>query len=190
MRRKFAELLHREMKSHDNIDVVTADMGYKMFDEVEKSFPDRFYNVGAAEQLMLGMCVGLAISGKIAIAYSITPFLLYRPFEWIRNYLNHDGIPVKLVGSGRDQDYSHDGFTHWAHDDFPIMECFSRIDKYWPENQQRTGKKIRGISLFKKPCVLKLEEVMMKKIKIKLSKKEWRRVANLINKELGVMPRK
>jgi transketolase len=51
------------------------------------------------------------------VVYSITPFVLYRPFEWIRNYLDHEKIPVKLVGGGRDKDYGYLGFSHWAEED-------------------------------------------------------------------------
>jgi transketolase len=81
---------------------------------------------------MIGMAVGLAQSGYIPVCYSITPFLLYRPFEQIRNYLNHDEIPVKLVGSGRDRDYGHCGFTHWSEDDVSIMKCLPNIRIYKP----------------------------------------------------------
>jgi transketolase len=81
---------------------------------------------------MIGMAVGLAQSGYVPVCYSITPFLLYRPFEQIRNYMNHDKIPVKLVGSGRDRDYGHCGFTHWSEDDVQIMKCFDNIKTYKP----------------------------------------------------------
>jgi transketolase len=157
MRKKFAELLFEEMYSNSKIHLVTADMGYKMFDAIKEKFPDRLHNVGAAEQLMLGMCVGLTISGKIAIGYSITPFLLYRPFEWVRNYLNHEGVPVKLVGSGRDNDYLHDGFTHYAHDDFKVMECFTRIDKLWPETVEELDDKFEDFIYSKNPAYLNLK---------------------------------
>jgi transketolase len=156
MRRKFAKLLENAMEKDNNIHVVTADMGYKMFDLIQERFPKNFHNAGAAEQLILGMCVGMAISGKIPIAYSITPFLLYRPFEWIRNYLDHEGVPVKLVGSGRDQDYLHDGFTHHANDDFKIMECFPRIDKWWPEDNEELEKKFNEFLYSKTPYYLNL----------------------------------
>ena len=113
MRRLFAELMHEHMARDERIHFLTADVGYKMLDRIRDDFPARFHNVGAAEQLMVGAGVGLALSGKIPVCYTITPFLLYRPFEWIRNYLSHDKIPVILVGSGRGKDYLHDGYTHW-----------------------------------------------------------------------------
>ena len=60
--------------------------------------------------------------------------LLYRPFELIRNYLNHEEIPVKLVGGGRDKDYGYLGFSHWAEDDTIVMSCFNNIITHHPRN--------------------------------------------------------
>jgi transketolase len=111
-RRLFADLLYEEMKKDERIWLITADLGFMMYNEIRKDFPGRIINVGAAEQLMLGVGVGLALQGKRPFCYSITPFLLYRPLEWIRNYLAHERVEVKLVGSGLEDDYKHDGFSH------------------------------------------------------------------------------
>ena len=135
MRKKFSELLHKEMKSNRKIVLITGDLGYGLWDKIKLDFPDRFYNVGSAEQLMVGIGVGLSMEGYIPILYSITPFLLYRPFELIRNYINHEKIPVKLVGGGRDKDYGYLGFSHWGHDDKQIMSCFPNIVTKHPETE-------------------------------------------------------
>jgi len=127
MRKQFAELLHTIMTENENVILLTADLGYGLFDKIRKDFPSRFYNVGASEQLMIGIGDGLTYTGKIPVCYSITPFLLYRPFEMIRNYVNHEKAPVKLIGGGRNKDYAHDGFTHHADDDTAIMSNFKNI---------------------------------------------------------------
>ena len=72
----------------------------------------------------------MAMEGKILVVYSITPFLLYRPFEFLRNYLHHENIPVKLVGGGRDKDYGYLGFSHWAEEDLDIMNNLDNIQLY------------------------------------------------------------
>lgn len=133
MRRTFAKLILEKVSQDDRIIVATGDLGYGMWDELRASFPDNFYNVGSAEQLLLGIGIGLAEDGKIPILYSITPFLLCRPFELIRSYINHENIPVKLTGSGRDRDYSHDGFTHWAEDHREIVSIFNNVSPYYPD---------------------------------------------------------
>ena len=105
------------MQRNERIFFITGDLGYGLADHIRNDFPGRFINTGAAEQTMMGVAVGLALSGKVPVVYSITPFLLFRPFETIRNYISHESIPVIMVGSGRDDDYKHDGFSHFAGDD-------------------------------------------------------------------------
>lgn len=134
LRRRFADEVHHVMETNDEIYVVTSDLGYKMWDQIRTDFPERFINVGAAEQSLIGVGVGLALEGKVPIVFSITPFLLYRPFETIRNYIDHEKIPVILVGSGRDKDYIHDGFSHWAEEDKKVISIFKNIFAIWPNS--------------------------------------------------------
>ena len=90
MRRDFANLLHTEMSTNPDIYLITGDLGYGLWDKVKDDYPDRFFNVGSSEMAMMGMAIGLAMDGKIPYVYSITPFAIYRPFEMIRNYLDHE----------------------------------------------------------------------------------------------------
>jgi len=133
MRKECAQLLLEEMSVNDRIRVVTADLGFGILDHIRNAYPDQFYNVGAAEQLMIGVGIGMAEQGLIPVCYSMSSFLLYRPFEFLRNYVNYEKIPVKLLGSGRDYDYSHDGVTHWAHDDEAVLSSLPNIDIYKPK---------------------------------------------------------
>jgi transketolase len=157
MRRIFAKFLKESISKNKNIVLVTSDLGYGMFDEIRDEFPNNFINCGASEQLMMGMCVGLCYEGKIPVAYSITPFLLYRPFEIIRNYVNKENLNIKLVGSGRDRDYLHDGFSHWCEDDSRILDCFDNIYKSFPSNSDYILNEFEDIFRFKMPCYLNLQ---------------------------------
>ena len=134
MRKECMTLLHGEMGKDENIITLTADLGFGLLDGIRDSYPDRFYNVGAAEQLLIGAGIGLAESGKIPVCYSMSSFILYRPFEFLRNYVNHEKIPVKLIGSGRDYDYSHDGMSHWSHDDEVVLKALPNIKIYKPKS--------------------------------------------------------
>ena len=136
MRNTFANLVLEEMKENDNIYVIVGDVGYGVFDEIKESYPERFINPGAAEQLIVGMATGLAMEGKIPIIYSITPFILYRPFEFLRNLVNKESIPVKIVGSGRDDDYGALGFSHYATDDEVVLSSLQNIKIFKPENPE------------------------------------------------------
>ncbi len=132
MRAAFAYHVHAEMKKNSDIYVVVNDLGYGMWDHVRADFPNRFINVGAAEQALIGVSVGLALEGKIPITYSITSFLLFRPFETIRNYLHHEKIPVRLVGGGRKRDYGKNGISHWSDEDKKLMRILPNINSVWP----------------------------------------------------------
>lgn len=136
MRGIFAHEVYKRMSKNKKIWVLSGDLGYKMWDRVREKFPDRFINVGAAEQSMIGLGVGLALSGQTPLVYSISTFLLYRPFETIRNYLHYEKIPVKLIGSGRDKDYAHDGISHWALEDREVMGVLRNIKSRWPERME------------------------------------------------------
>lgn len=136
MRRTFFTELYRVMKENPNVWALTGDLGYGGFDKIQKDFPDRFVNCGASEQAMMGIAVGLALKGKIPFVYSITPFLIWRAAETIRLYVDHEKIPVKLVGSGRDKDYAHDGFSHDATDSEAVLGLFKNIRKLHPSSKE------------------------------------------------------
>jgi len=152
----FAYALWQEMKKNKDIMILTGDLGYGMLDQIQKDFPNRFINVGASEQSLLDIGVGLALSGKIPVCYSITPFLLYRALETIRNYINHEKTPVILVGSGRDKDYTHDGFSHWAEEDKKIMGIFGNIKSYWPETKEDVARLTKEVIKGKAPVYINL----------------------------------
>jgi transketolase len=136
MRKWFAYELYEQMTKDERIWILVGDLGYKTFDYIKRDFPDRLINCGAAEQSMVDIATGLALNGKVPFVYSITSFLLYRPFEMIRNYIDHEKIPVKLIGCVRDRDYINDGFSHWAEEDKQVMKIFSNIKAIWPENKE------------------------------------------------------
>ena len=152
MRKAFAEALYKEMETDPTIYLITADLGFGLFDRIREHFPNRFWNVQAAEQAMLGTAIGIALSGKTAICYSITPFLLHRPFEWNKLYLEGEVIPVKLVGSGRGQDYESDGASHHFNDPFPF-----KFPEVKPENYANMEVCLHHVLHNNKPTFLSLK---------------------------------
>ena len=136
VRKTFVKLMHEEMRKNEDIVFIIGDLGYGHFDAIREEFPDRVFNPGAAEQLMLGMACGMAMEGKIPVCYSMTPFVLYRPFEIIRTYIDYEKIPVILMGAGRDKDYASAGWSHWATDDKVHLSGFENLIKIWPTEEQ------------------------------------------------------
>ena len=145
------------MKKNKDIFLLTGDLGFKMWDKIKEDFSDRFINCGAAEQAMVGIAVGLALKGKIPFVYSITPFLIYRPFETIKIYLDGEGISVMLAGSGRDKDYSHDGPSHDATDIKKTLNTTPNIVQYWPETKEQVAKMVKEMINNKKPSFISLK---------------------------------
>ena len=156
MRRLFAQLLHEEMKINKDIYLLTGDLGYGMWDKIRDDYPDRFYNVGSAEQLLIGAGVGLALQGKIPICYSVTSFLLYRPFEFIRNYLHHENIPVKLLGGGINKDYGNLGFSHWSEEYEQVLSVVNNIYHFKPETPEGLKLMFHGYIYGKQPAFMGL----------------------------------
>ena len=148
MKRSFAKAILERAREDKRIILLVGDLGYKMFDAFKEELLEQYVNCGAAEQAMLDIAVGLARSGKIPVCYSITPFLCYRPFETIRTYLAREGHHVILVGSGRDDDYKHDGYSHDATDIPIILSSVAGMKMFVPKEPNDV------------PCVLRnaLEE--------------------------------
>lgn len=145
------------MEKDNRITLVVGDLGYHLFDRIREDFPDRFYNVGASESALLGTGAGLALEGRIPFLYSISPFLLWRPAETIRLYVDHEKIPVKLIGSGRDTDYSHDGFSHDATDAKGLLDLFPNINQLWPDTKEEIPMLVDAMIASGKPEFLSLK---------------------------------
>lgn len=136
MRKDVVNCLYEIMQVNKDVIVLSADLGYGLFDKIRSDYPDRFYNTGASEAACSDICVGLALSGKIPVMYSITPFLLYRAFETWRTYVNHEKVKVILLGGGRDEEYENEGWSHHATDDYFFMQHFQNIQSVWPQNNE------------------------------------------------------
>jgi transketolase len=159
MRNYFFDLLLKRMKRNKKIVVITADVGYSILEKIQNIVPEQYFNVGTREQAMIGMAIGMSYEGFIPFCYSITPFLLFRPYELIRNYLIHEQANVKLVGCGRDADYFDAGFTHYCGDDH------IDIQTYKPEGFSEVKKSLQYMLLSKRPQYINLTKKVSEFIK-------------------------
>ncbi len=121
MRRAFAETLAELAEKDERIVLLTADLGYMALEPFADRFPKRFFNVGVAEQNMIGVATGLAEAGLIPFAYSIIPFAVLRPYEFIKNGPLIHHLPVRIVGVGAGVDYANNGPSHHGLDDVGVM---------------------------------------------------------------------
>lgn len=132
MRKAFVDTL-LELAEHDpNLYLLVGDLGFAVFEGFIEKFPQRFINCGVAEQNMMGVAAGLALSGKKVYVYSIVPFLTMRCFEQIRNDIAHPGLDVKIIGYGAGFSYGALGATHHAIEDIAIFRALPNMTVLCP----------------------------------------------------------
>ena len=121
MRGTFARILCELADRDERVVLLTGDLGYTVLEPFRDKFPKRFFNVGVAEQNMVGVATGMAEAGMIPFCYSIGTFASLRPFEFIRNgpVLHH--LPVRVIGLGAGFEYGTAGPTHYSLEDIGIM---------------------------------------------------------------------
>ena len=127
MRSVFNETLVELARKDSRIFMVLADIGYGEIEPFAEEFPDRFFNVGVAEQNMTGVACGVAMEGNIAITYSIANFPTLRPLEQIRNDVCYHNVNVKIVIIGGGLAYGSLGISHHSTEDLAIMRTLPNM---------------------------------------------------------------
>lgn len=134
MRNNFIQKLIEIASKDKRIVLLTADLGFSVLEDFANKFPDRFYNVGVSEQNMIGVATGLAESGFIPFTYSIAPFSLIRPYEFIKNGPILHNLPVRIIAIGAGFEYGNLGSTHHLIEDIAITRVFPNLSIYSPIN--------------------------------------------------------
>lgn len=132
MRNIFINEVCKAAENNPNLWLVTADLGYSILEPFSNNFPDRFVNVGVAEQNMIGIAAGLALSGCQVVTYSIVNFSTFRCLEQIRNDVCYHNANVKIVGVGGGYAYGSQGYTHHGIEDLTVMMSLPNIDVLAP----------------------------------------------------------
>ena len=96
MRNTFIDMLVEYAEKNKDVVLLTGDLGTGCLEKFIERFPDRFFNVGIAEQSMIGIASGLAKEGKKVFCYSICNFAVERPYEFLRNLACYHNLDVKV----------------------------------------------------------------------------------------------
>lgn len=134
MRNAFVNVILEECLQREDIFIISGDAGLGVFDDFSRAYPDRFLNMGIAEQNTIGFAAGMALTGFRVYVYNIIPFVLYRCYEQVRNDICYQNLPVTLIGIGSGITYAPMGMTHYSVEDIglaatlPNLEVFSPID--------------------------------------------------------------
>ena len=133
MRNKFADVFYELGREDPKLCIVVADISPAgSIAKFRTEFPERFINTGVAEQVMIGLSAGMAQRGLRPFAYTIATFTLYRPFEFVRDDLCYQNLPVTLVGIGGGVTYSTLGGTHHAQEDIAIATAVPNMSVIAP----------------------------------------------------------
>ncbi len=134
MRNQIIDQIYIEMKKDKNIFFLTADMGINLVEKIQNDYPDRFLNVGIAEQNLIGVASGLINSGFKVVAYTISNFLVHRCFEQLRNDISLHKKPIVMIGTSCGFDNAPLGPTHHIIDDWGYVKNLPGFNVYCPSN--------------------------------------------------------
>jgi transketolase len=117
--------------------LLTGDLGYMALEPFAEKYPDRFVNVGVAEQNMVGLATGLAEAGFLPFVYSIVNFAVLRPYEFIRNGPVRHRLPVRVVGMGGGLEYGHNGASHHGLEDVGVTRVQPGLSVIAPADHEQ-----------------------------------------------------
>ena len=135
----YGEALKELGEINENIVVLDADLsGSTKTSVFQKAFPNRFFNVGIAEQNLIGTAAGLATAGKIPFASSFAMFATGRAFEIIRNSVCYPRLNVKIAATHAGLTVGEDGATHQALEDISLMRTLPKMVVLCPADAVET----------------------------------------------------
>ena len=156
MRNAFIETLVELAEKDKRIYLLVADIGFGLTKPFSEKYPDRFINVGVAEQNMICIATGLALSGKIVFVYSIANFPTLRCLEQIRNDVCYHDVNVNIVAGSTGFTYGALGYTHHAVEDIAIMRVLPNMQIIAPSSALEVKMATRAIYESSHPCYLRL----------------------------------
>ena len=156
MRNAFIETLFELAQADRRIVLLTGDLGFSVLERFRDELPQQFVNAGVAEQNMTAVAAGLALSGKIALTYSIANFPTLRCLEHIRNDVCYHEANVKVVAVGGGFAYGALGATHHATEELGVMRLMPGMTVVAPADPVEARAATRAIVAHPGPCYLRL----------------------------------
>ena len=149
MRDIFVDTIFSDMKNNPSVLLLTADLGFGIFDKFEEFRNSQYFNVGVCEQLMASMSAGLASEGFKVFIYSIGVFPTMRCLEQIRNDISYHEYDVTIVTSGAGFSYGALGMSHHCVQDIGIMSSIPGVNIFSPANNYEMSLSLKSFSKLK-----------------------------------------
>lgn len=156
-REAYGVALSRIGQKNKNVVVLDADLSKSTKTDVfAKSCPDRFFDMGIAEQNMMGVAAGFAASGKTPVASTFAMFAAGRAFEVIRNSICYPNLNVKICATHAGLTVGEDGATHQAIEDIALMRAIPNMTVINPADGVSTEKLLEAAIDMHGPCYIRL----------------------------------
>ena len=156
MRTAFIKELCELAEADERIWLICGDLGYSVLEVFADRFPKRYLNAGVAEQNMTGIAAGLALTGKIAVTYSIANFPVMRCLEQVRNDVCYHNLNVKIVSVGGGLAYGSLGYTHHGLEDLAVMSILPNMAVIAPADPVEARAATRAVIARRGPAYLRL----------------------------------
>jgi|SRR5581483_3316999 len=129
-RRVFIDTLIELAEKDEKIVLIVPDVGFNYIEKFQEKFPDRFFNFGVTESSTIMIAVGMAQMGFKPYVYSMINFVLFRPYEMVRNGIYYHKANVKLVGVQGSSSYKFLGFSHnmTENEDMDLIRSMTKGD--------------------------------------------------------------
>lgn len=159
-RQSYGEALAELGKQNENVVVLDADLSTATKTSVfAKKFPERFFDIGIAEQDMMGTAVGLSTFGKIPYASTFAVFAAGRAYDQVRNSVAHTNANVKICATHAGITVGEDGATHQMLEDIAMMRTLPNMIVISPSDDIQTKWVINEISKINGPVYVRLSRL-------------------------------
>lgn len=158
LRKTFFEELIKLAEKDDKVVLIIPDVGFSFTNEFAEKFPDRYFNLGITEASTMIIASTMALSGLKPYVYSMINFVVFRPFEMVRNAIGYHNANVKLIGVSGSEKYRFLGFSHniVENEDIHTLQKIPNIKTHAPPNEEEVRKILKESYELKEPTYIRL----------------------------------
>lgn len=154
MRNSVAAEIKKLAKVDESLFVIAGDAGLGVWDDFNTS--KQFINTGVNEQLNIGFGAGLSLQGHKVIYYNIAPFVIMRPYEFVRNDICYQELPMILIGTGSGITYAPAGVTHYVVEDITLASTMPNLDIFSPADPVEAVECLKYAYKSKRPSYIRI----------------------------------
>jgi transketolase len=156
MRVDFVKAVEGVLAADESSLFITGDLGFNALEGIAAKYGNRFINAGVAEQNMMGLATGAALTGMRPWVYSIAPFATYRCLEQIRNDVCLHNLPVRIAGNGGGFTYGIMGSTHHALEDLAVLKALPNMELFFPCANDHVTAAVHAMARLTGPSYIRL----------------------------------